>query len=151
MLLPSVACEELRSIIKAQTEYRLAHGKDGNVVGLVLPKRDDAPMSPSTLKSMWWTWAARRKVQQHLPVHGLRDQFGTWVYETHGVKQAQEWLGHGDPATTLRRCVRLTTAVRAKAVTRLDEATLAALEQAEAKAAQNALPAPTTISGNAWM
>jgi len=34
-------------------------------------------------------------------MHGLRDSFGTWVYESYGVKQAQEWLGHGDPATTL--------------------------------------------------
>jgi integrase len=49
-------------------------------------------------------------------MHGLRDSFGTWVYETYGVKQAQEWLGHGDPATTLRHYVRLTTAARAKAV-----------------------------------
>ena len=44
--------------------------------------------------------------------HGLRDSFGTWVYETYGVKQAQEWLGHSDPATTLRHYVRLTTAAR---------------------------------------
>jgi hypothetical protein len=36
---------------------------------------------------------------------GLRDSFGTWVYETYGVKQAQEWLGRSDPATMLRHCV----------------------------------------------
>ena len=41
---------------------------------------------------------------------------GTWVYETYGVKQAQEWLGHSDPATRLRHYVSLTTAARAKAV-----------------------------------
>jgi len=43
------------------------------------------------------------------------------------VKQAQEWLGHPDPATTLRHYVRLTTAARAKAVAGLDEVTRAAL------------------------
>jgi hypothetical protein len=61
---------------------------------------------------MWWTWVARQKVELRLPMRGLRDSFGTWVYETNGVKQAQEWLGHGDPATTLRHYVRLTTAAR---------------------------------------
>jgi len=64
-------------------------------------------------------------------MHGLRDSLGTWAYETYGVKQAQEWLGHGDPATTLRHCVRLTTAARAKAVAGLDEVTRAALEAAQ--------------------
>jgi integrase len=49
----------------------------------------------------------------------------SWVYETYGVKQVQEWLGHGDPATTLRHYVRLTTAARAKAVAGLDEVTRA--------------------------
>ena len=86
--LPPVACEELRTILKAQTEYRLAHGKEWNAAGLVLPKRDGTPMAPSSLKSMWWTWVARQKVQPHLPMHGLRDSFGTWVYEAYGVKQA---------------------------------------------------------------
>jgi hypothetical protein len=57
------------------------------------------------------------------------------------VKQAQEWLGHGDPATTLRHYVRLTTAARAKAVAGLDEVTRAALEQAEEKALEDSLPA----------
>ena len=80
------------------------------------------------------------KVDLHLPIHGLRDSFGTWVYETHGVKQAREWLGHSDPATTLRHYVHLTTAARAKAVAGLDEVTRAALEQAETKAAEDALP-----------
>jgi hypothetical protein len=47
------------------------------------------------------------------------------------VKQAQEWLSHSDPATTLRHHVRLTTAARAKAVAGLDEVTRAALEAAE--------------------
>ena len=85
-------------------------------------------MAPSTLKSQWWNWVARQKIDPHLPIHGLRDSFGTWVYETYGVKQAQEWLGHSDPATTLRHYVRLTTAARAKAVAGLDEVTRAALE-----------------------
>lgn len=139
--LPPVACDELRSILKAQKEYRLAHGKEWNAADLVLPKRDGTPMSPSSLKSMWWTWVARQKVQPHLPMHGLRDSFGTWVYETYGVKQAQEWLGHGDPATTLRHYVRLTTAARAKAVAGLDEATRAALEAAVAQVLEDEAPA----------
>jgi integrase len=143
--LPPVACDELRSILKAQKEYRLAHGKDWNAAGLVLPKRDGSPMAPSSLKSMWWTWVARQKVQPHLPMHGLRDSFGTWVYETCGVKQAQEWLGHGDPATTLRHYVRLTTAARAKAVAGLDEATRAALEAAEIRAAEDAPPVVDSV------
>ncbi len=75
--------------------------------------------------------------------HG--DSFGTWVYERYGVKQAQEWLGHSDPANTLRHYVRLTTAARAKAVAGLDEVTRAALEQAETKAAKDALPAPDNV------
>jgi hypothetical protein len=53
--LPHVACDELRTIFKAQREYRLAHGEEWNVAGQVLPKRDGAPMSPSSLKSMWLT------------------------------------------------------------------------------------------------
>jgi len=88
-------------------------------------------MAPSTLKSQWWNWVARQKIDPHLPIHGLRDSFGTWVYEEYGVKQAQEWLGHSDPATTLRHYVRLTTAARAKAVAGLDEVTRAALEAAQ--------------------
>ena len=84
---------------------------------------------------------ARQKIDPHLPIHGLRDSFGTWVYETYGVKQAQEWLGHSDPATTLRHYVLLTTAARAKAVAGLDEVTRAALEQAEVKALEDAKPA----------
>ena len=74
---------------------------------------------------------ARQRIDPHLPIHGLRDSFGTWVYEEYGVKQAQEWLGHSDPATTLRHCVRLTTAALAKAVAGLDEVRRAALERAE--------------------
>jgi integrase len=61
------------------------------------------------------------------------------VYETYGVKQAQEWLGHSDPATTLRHYVRLTTAARAKAVAGLDKVTRAALEAAEARRAEDDL------------
>ena len=38
------------------------------------------------------------------------------VYEIYGLKQTQEWLGHSGPATTPKRCVRLTRASRAKAV-----------------------------------
>ena len=72
---------------------------------------------------------------------GYRVEEWTWVYETYGVKQAQEWLGHSDPATTLRHYVRLTTAARAKAVAGLDEVTRAALEGAERRAVEDAGPA----------
>lgn len=30
-------------------------------------------MAPSTLKSQWWNWVARQKVDPHLPSHGPRD------------------------------------------------------------------------------
>jgi len=62
------------------------------------------------------------------------------VYVTHGVRQAQEWLGHSDPATTLRHYVRLTTAARAKAVAGLDEVTRAALDRAEVQVLEDARP-----------
>ena len=75
------------------------------------------------------------------------DSFGTWVYETYGVKQAQEWLGHSDPATTLRHYVRLTTAARAKAVAGLDEVTRAALERAEEKVREDARPLKDNVVG----
>ena len=54
--------------------------------------------------------------------------------------QAQEWLSHSDPATTLRHYVRLTTAARAKALAGLDEVTRAALGAAEEKVADDARP-----------
>jgi len=84
-------------------------------------------MTPSSLKSWWPNWAASQNIDPHLPVHGLRDSFGTWVHGTYGVKQAQESLGHSDPATTLRHYVRLTTAARAKAVAGPDDVTRAGL------------------------
>ena len=65
---------------------------------------------------------------------------GVPVRVTYGVKQAQEWLGHSDPATTLRHYVRLTTAARAKAVAGLDEVTRAALDRAEEKVLEDAQP-----------
>jgi hypothetical protein len=83
------------------------------------------------------------------PVRGagarLSGRGRTWVYETYGFKQAQEWLGHGDPATTLRHYVRLTTAARAKAVAGLDEVTRAALEAAERCTAADAEPATDNV------
>ena len=136
MPLPAAACDELRVWLAAQKEYRLAQGPAWNEAGRVVPKKDGTQMAPSTLKSQWWNWVARQKIDPHLPIHGLRDSFGTWVYETYGVKQAQEWLGHSDPATTLRHYVRLTTAARAKAVAGLDEVTRAALERAEDEGAR---------------
>ena len=138
--LPAAACDELRVWLAAQKEYRLAQGPAWNEAGRVVPKKDGTQMAPSTLKSQWWNWVARQKIDPHLPIHGLRDSFGTWVYETYGVKQAQEWLGHSDPATTLRHYVRLTTAARAKAVAGLDEVTRAALESAEEKILEDAQP-----------
>ena len=143
--LAAAACDELRVLLAAQKEYRLAQGPAWNEAGRVVPKKDGTQMAPSTLKSQWWNWVAHQKIDPHLPIRGLHDAFGTWVYETNGVKQAQEWLGHSDPATTLRHYVRLTTAARAKAVARLDEVTRAALEQAETKAAEDALPAPDNV------
>jgi integrase len=89
------------------------------------------------------TYRARRS--SPVPMLGLRDSFGTWVYETYGVKQAQDRLGHGDPATTLRHYVRLTTAAGAKAVAGLDEVTRAALEAAQAQAADDATPALSNV------
>ena len=71
-----------------------------NEAGRVVRKKDGTQMAPSTLKSQRWNWVARQRIDPHLPIHGLRDSFGTWVYETYGVKQAQEWLGHSEPATT---------------------------------------------------
>ena len=143
--LPAAACDELRDWHAAQKEYRLAQGPAWNEAGRVVPKKDGSQMSPSTLKSQWWNWVARQKIDPHLPIHGLRDSFGTWVYETYGVKQAQEWLGHSDPATTLRHYVRLTTAARAKAVAGLDEVTRAALEAAEEKVLEEARPRPDNV------
>jgi hypothetical protein len=69
----------------------------------------------------------------------------TWVYEEYGVRQAQEWLGHSDPATTLRHYVRLTTAARAKAVAGLDEVTRAALDAAQAQRAEEDGAAPSNV------
>jgi len=75
----------------------------------------------------------------------LRDLDGV-ADEAHlDLKQAQEWLGHSDPATTLRRYVRLTAAERAKAVAGLDEVTRAALERAEERALEDAQPASPNV------
>ena len=155
--LPAAACDELRVWLAAQKEYRLAQGPAWNEAGRVVPKKDGSRMAPSSLKSQWWNWVARQRIDPHLPIHGLRDSFGTCVYEAYAVKQAQEWLGHSDPATTLRHYVRLMTAARAKAVAELDEVTRAALEAAEEKAAEDAQPvrdnvvALLTSAGRAMM
>jgi hypothetical protein len=55
----------------------------------------------------------------------------SWWDQSSG--KAPEWLGHGNPATTLRHYVRPTTAARAKTVAGLDEVTRAALEAAQAQ------------------
>ena len=60
--------------------------------------------------------------------------------KAYGVMQTQEWLGHSDPATTLRHYVRLITAARAEAVAGLDDVTRAALEGAERRAAEDSRP-----------
>ena len=96
---PATSCGVL---LTAQKEYRLAQGPAWDEAGRVVPKKDGTQKAPSSLKSQWWNWVARQRIDPHLPIHGLRDSFGTWVYEEYGVKQAQEWLGHSDPATTLR-------------------------------------------------
>ena len=74
----------------------------------------------------------------------------TQVYETYGVKQAQEWLGHSDPATTLRHYVRLTTAARAKAVAGFDEVTRAALESSERRAVASERVLDNVVSLATW-
>ena len=106
----------------------------------MVPKKDGTQMAPSTLKSHWWNWVAGQTIDPHLQVHALRDSFGTWVYETYGVKQEQDWLGHSDPVTTLRHYLRLTAAARAKAVAGLDEVSRAPLERAEELEAEDAAP-----------
>ena len=63
------------------------------------------------------------------------------MYETYGVKQAQEWLGYFDPATTVRHYVRVTTVARAKAVAGLDEVARADIECAEESILEDAEPA----------
>jgi hypothetical protein len=64
---------------EALAACRLAQGPAWNEAGRVVPKKDGTQMAPSTLKSQWWNWLARQKVDPHLP-----------------IKQAQEWLGHSD-------------------------------------------------------
>ena len=51
-------------------------------------------------------------------------------------------MGHGDPATTLQRNVRLMTVARAKAVAGLDEVTRTAIEAAQR---DHAAPAPDSV------
>jgi len=97
-----LACEELLALLTTRKEYRLAKGGAWNEAGRVVPKKDGTQMAPSSLKSQWWNWVARQKIDPHLPIHGLRDSFDTWVYEEYGVKQAQEWLGHSDPSKRFR-------------------------------------------------
>ncbi|NLE21889.1 MAG: site-specific integrase [Actinobacteria bacterium] len=135
--LSSFAVEELRDLQRRQTEYRLAAGPEWNACGYVLPKLDGSQMAPSTLKSIWWRWAKDARLRPHLPLHGLRDSFGTWVYETWGVKQAQEWLGHSDPATTLRHYVRLTKAAEALAVEGLEARVQQAVQAVTAEKCHN--------------
>ncbi len=132
--LPAAACDELRVWLAAQKEYRLAQGPAWNEAGRVVPKKDGTPDGAfDRSRASGGTGSPARRSTRTCRSTACRDSFGTWVYETYGVKQAQEWLGHSDPATTLRHYVRLTTAARAKAVAGLDEVTRAALEQAETK------------------
>lgn len=49
MPLPAVACEELRALLTAQQEYRLAQGGAWNEAGRVVPKKDGTQMAPSSL------------------------------------------------------------------------------------------------------
>ena len=70
--LPAAACDELRVWLAAQKEYRLAQGPAWNEAVRVVPKKDGTQMAPSTLKSQWWNWVARQKIDPHLPIHGLQ-------------------------------------------------------------------------------
>ncbi len=77
-------------------------------------------MAPSTVKSQWWSWVARQRIDPHLPIHGLRDPFATWVYEEYGVKQAQEWLGHSDaPAAFIETLTEQQASVRGESRARM--------------------------------
>jgi integrase len=96
--LPAAACDELRVWHAAQKEYRLAQGPAWNEAGRVVLKKVGSQMAPSTLKSQWWNWVARQKIEPHLPIHVLRDSFGTRVYETYAVKQR----GSGSATPTRR-------------------------------------------------
>ena len=78
------------ALLAAQKAYRLAEGGAQNEAGMVASGKDGAQMAPSTVKRPWWSWVAGQAIDPHQPIHGLRDSFGTWVYEEYGVKQAQE-------------------------------------------------------------
>jgi site-specific recombinase XerC len=62
--------------------------------------QDGSRMAPSTLKSQWCNWVARQKIDPHQPIHGLRDSFGTWVYETSGSGRRRS--GSGTPTRRRR-------------------------------------------------
>lgn len=142
----------------AALEFRRASDPEGSRGSLVaialtllvleLPPPDVAAW-PALPRDWHASWAALGSAFGDLHQGGdFRDgrlKFGTWVYEEYGVKQAQEWFGHSDPATTLRPYVRLTTAARAKAVAGLDEVTRAALEAAEERILEDAQPARSNV------
>jgi integrase len=140
MPLPAAACDELRVWLAAQKEYRLAQGHG---VERGRPRGPEEGRQPDGALDLEEPVVELGRPSEDRPAPAdsrAARLLGTWVYETYGVKQAQEWLGHSDPATTLRHYVRLTTAARAKAVAGLDEVTRAALEAAEERAAGDAEP-----------
>ena len=52
-------------------------------------------LEPGSLESQWWNWVARQKIDPRLPIHGLRDSFGTWAYETYGLMSTAFATGAG--------------------------------------------------------
>jgi integrase len=78
--------------------------------------------------------------EPHLPMHGLRHPFGTWVYEQYGVRQVQEWLGHSDPGDHTQALCAPHHRHQGEGGDGLDEVTRAALERAEETAAEHPRP-----------
>jgi integrase len=152
----SFAVEELREAKRAQDEMRLAWGGQWNPEGWVVPKLDGSQMWPSTLKSLWLRWLSRyvartRKTLEEqlgrqlgdselppvISLHGLRDSIGSDVYKHEGVKAAQLFLRHRDPATTLRHYVRVSDSDRLAGLSRMEQDVKAAQADAQAEALQN--------------
>ena len=102
-------------------------------------------MAPSTLKSQWWNWVARQKIDPHLPIHGLqglvrhlglrdlRGQAGA------GVARA---LRPGDHAAALR-AAHDGRAGEGGGRARRGDAGRA--REAEEKGAEDALPVPDNV------
>ena len=69
------------------------------------PRRTARQMAPSTLKSQWWNWVARQKIDPHLPIHGLRGlvrHLGLRDLRGEAGAGVARALGPGDDAASLR-------------------------------------------------